>query len=142
MGLRFWLRPQQRWLAPVSSAVPDAGAAGSALSYNPTFGCTANSINVAQVQLQDDIGTVKVAAEAAYWNGSQFVVAAWSQTVTVDTDMMFGGLLGPTFTFTALPGYYFEVFIWTSVNGGKGTYYPAGALRDAWNGSNWICYTS
>lgn len=118
-----------------------AGAAGSALSApGPTFGCTANRINVAQVKLNDGNGTVRVQAEAAVYVNGQWVAGAWSPVATVDTNSAFSYLSDPTFTFAAAAGHYFEVFIWTSVNGAAWTYYPAQALRDAY--SNWICYTS
>jgi hypothetical protein len=122
------------YLTSAVSTVSPLGAPG------PTFGCTANSIKVAQVMLNDGSGTVKVEAEVGVWNGSGFVVGGWSRAVTVDTDAMFGALLDPMFNFSASPGHFYEVFIWTSVNGGPWSYYPAQALQDHWG--NWYCYTS
>ena len=62
-----------------SLAIPDAGAATSALSApGPTFGCTSSSINVAQVKLNDDVGTVRVTAEVDEWLNGKWTNVAWS----------------------------------------------------------------
>jgi hypothetical protein len=121
-------------------SVPSAGASVTALSQVPTFGCTANSINVAQVKLNDDNGTVRLLAEVDVWTSSGWTVAATSPVATVDTNEPFSGLYDPTFNFTASPGHYFQVFIWSTINGGSLNYTAAQALRDHY--SNTICYTS
>src|SRR5579875_4173984 len=62
-------------------AAAPAGATTSALSYYPTFGCTANSINVAAVPLNADIGNVQVVAVVYEWTG-RWTMAAY-ETATV-----------------------------------------------------------
>ena len=124
-----------------SLAIPDAGAATSALSApGPTFGCTSSSINVAQVKLNDDVGTVRVTAEVDEWLNGKWTNVAWSPIATVNTNSAFSYLTDPVFNFTTQHGHFFEVFIWNSINGGAWGYYPAQALRDHYTNS--ICYTS
>ena len=120
------------------SASP-AGAAVPALSFYPTFGCTANSINVAQVKVNDNIGNVRVQVQLDVWSNGKWVLDGWSQVATVQTNLMFSELTDPSFSWRAPYNRYYEAWVYTSVNGGTWTYYPAQALRD--HSSTYVCHT-
>jgi hypothetical protein len=118
-----------------------ANAAVSGLSYAPTFECRATSLTIDPIPLVENAGVVRVQPEVDVWNATTrtWTVAAWGAVTSVDTNQMFSELLAPTYSFTTATGRYFEVFIWTSVNGAAWTNSPARALRDAY--TNWICQT-
>ena len=122
----------------------DAGVSVSALSIQPTFECTADSIHVDQVQLNDNIGTVFSRPRVEVWSGGQWVFAAINPPVnpaaTVDTDNPFSELTDPTFDFTAQTGTTSECSsgpLWAVARGAD---YPAQALQDAVG--DYFCQTS